>query len=100
MNCTVAMSVFTTTYGYAPGSTIQAIAWASNIKGWGLYSNVNTFGTLAQVVPASAPTNLIAISNTSSITLTWNPLTTYDQFGYVSSLTGYAVIETTTSTPT
>jgi hypothetical protein len=55
LNCTIAMTFFTTTYGYVPGSTIQAIARAKNVKSWGAFSAVNTVGVLAQVGPQSAP---------------------------------------------
>ena len=84
--CTVPMTTFTSTLGYSIGEQITAKATATNSQGESTQSGASTENVLAQSEPTVGVSNLTPTSTTTSITLTWDPLTDGAQTGYSSVL--------------
>jgi len=85
------MTNIVTTLSYSAGSTIKATAEAYNSKGWSIPSIPNTIGEVAKIVP-NAPINLaVSVLSTTSVSLTWNEITTSPSDGY-STVTSYNVL--------
>ena len=84
------MSDILGTLGYTAGQLVQAKVQANNIKGWSTPSEPNTGGEKAKSKPI-APTisAAVALTNTS-ISLTWNVITSEPDNGY-SPVTGYRI---------
>jgi len=85
------MSSFTSTLGYTIGQDITATVIAINSVASSAESDVSNNDIVAQSVPTVALSNLAATSTTTSITMTWDALTTDTEIGY-STITSYVVI--------
>lgn len=85
------MTHIMTTLSYSAGSTIKATAEAYNSKGWSLPSHPNVSGEVAKIVP-NAPNNLaVLVLSTTSVSLTWDEITTSPEDGY-STVISYSVL--------
>lgn len=85
------MSDITGTLGYQPGELVQATIQAYNSKGWSEESEPNSSGAVAKGTP-NAPSSLAAtVLSTTSVSLTWNEITTSPDNGY-STVTSYNVL--------
>jgi hypothetical protein len=72
--CTVAMSVFTNSpFGYV-NQLIQVQVKAKNSVGYGGLNQVNTVGVTGKVAPTVAPTLVVDSTTSSSVSLSWNAI--------------------------
>lgn len=88
-SCTIPISTLLTTHGLIRGDLVQARVRASNSKGPGGYSSLNTVGATVQTVPTTmnAPTK-VATSTSTRLDIVWSALTSTSDTG-ASAITSY-----------
>lgn len=88
-SCTFPITTLLTTYSFSKGDLVQARVRASNSKGNGGYSTLNTVGATVQTVPKAMNAPIKAGTSTSTqLDITWSGLTSTSDTG-ASAITSY-----------